>query len=85
MSVDPYSDVAQWLDLDPRAEAMMRHPAGKAIPASQEVQDQQACTLASTNWQQPEPPMRPRWYDGTLNVAGIVAVVFLATLIGGDT
>ena len=82
MNIDPYTDMAQWLDLDARADAMMRHPAGKA---RDERDDQQACTLASTNWQQPEPPMRPRWYDGICNIVGIVAVVFLATLIGGDT
>lgn len=52
MSIDPYTDVAQWLDMDARAEMMMRHPAGKGL-VSHEGQDHlgaEACEVASTNW-----------------------------------
>ena len=54
MSVDPFSDVAAWLDMGPEQEARLRHPAGKGIAASVEVEqarmDAEACVLGSSNW-----------------------------------
>lgn len=38
MSVDPFSDMAAWLDMGPEGEARLRHPAGKGIAASVEVE-----------------------------------------------
>lgn len=29
MSIDPYRDMAEWLDMTPAEEARLRHPAGK--------------------------------------------------------
>ena len=54
MSVDPFSDMAAWLDMGPEEEARLRHPAGKGIAASVEVEqarmDDEACEVGSSNW-----------------------------------
>ena len=52
MSIDPYTDVARWLDMDARAESKLRHPAGKGMSESAEVrqarQDAEAVALANS-------------------------------------
>ena len=50
--LDPYTDVARWLDMDARAESKLRHPAGKGIRESDEVaqsrMDDEAVALANS-------------------------------------
>ena len=51
MSIDPYTDVARWLDMDARAESMLRHPAGKRLESAevrQARQDDEAIRLANS-------------------------------------
>lgn len=54
MSVDPFTDMAAWLDMGPEQEERLRHPAGKGIAASVEVEqarmDDEACEVGSSNW-----------------------------------
>ncbi|KAA0916433.1 hypothetical protein [Dietzia sp. ANT_WB102] len=73
MSIDPYTDMARWLDMDARAEAMLRHPAGKGLVSAdvQAAMDDEACRLASSNWN----PVS--FWRQVGNVIGIVAVFVL--------
>lgn len=84
MSLDPYTDMAQWLDMDARTEAIMRHPAGKALMSADEAQarmDAEACALGSANWQQPAPaPRRRRWLEVAAPAATTVALVTYTVL-----
>ena len=76
MSIDPYSDVARWLDMDARAESMLRHPAGKRLESAevaQARQDDEAVALANSG----QPRQCPEWAA----VAGLV--VFGWLLLGG--
>ena len=85
MSADAYADVAAWLDMDARAEAMMRHPAGKGLVSRevQERQDQQACALGSTNWQPaPEPEPAPTVSEYVRNVGGLIVAFALIANTG---
>jgi len=87
MSVDPFTDVAQWLDLDPRTEAIMRHPAGKGLVSRevQDWQDQQACALGSSNHQpEPEPVPEPAPTVGEYvrHVGGLIVALVLVANTG---
>ena len=75
--LDPYTDVARWLDMDARAESKLRHPAGKGISESSEVrqarQDDEAIRLANSG--------RPRRVPDWLCVVALI--VFGWLLLGG--
>lgn len=89
MNVDPYTDMAQWLDMDARTEAIMRHPAGKALMSDDEAQasmDDQACRVGSLNWRINEKHHelstgpRRRWLEVALPALTTVSVVVFLTL-----
>lgn len=73
MSVDPYRDMAQWLDMTPAEEARLWHPAGKGIRESDEVAQErmnaEACELGSSNSQHPKPSTR---WQNIRNITGII-------------
>ena len=91
MTADPYADMAQWLDMDARTEAIMRHPAGKALMSDDEAQarmDAEACRVGSLNWRineahhrwstRPRQRARRRWLEVALPALTTVSVgVFL--------
>ena len=83
MSVDPYTDVAQWLDMDARTEAIMRHPAGKALMSDDETQarqDAEACAVASANWRQAPAVPRRRILEVLMPALTLIAVLTLLFL-----
>lgn len=76
MNVDPYTDMAQWLDMDARTEAMMRHPAGKNLMSDDERQarqDGEAIQLANSGRAEAA-PRRRRWLE-------IVAPAFVSVTV----
>lgn len=88
MTADPFTDVAQWLDLDPHTESMMRHPAGKGLTSRevQDWQDQQACALGSSNHQpaepEPAPEPAPTVAEHVRHVGGLIAMFALVANTG---
>ena len=84
MSIDPYTDVARWLDMDARAESMLRHPAGTGLESPEVAQarmDAEAVALANSG----QPRRVPDWLCvaalmvfGWLLLVGVSAAAALA-------
>lgn len=87
MSIDPYRDMATWLDMTPAEEARLRHPAGKSIRESAEVAEErmnrEACALGSSNATPRPAPVHPVVEVARAVVAGLTVYgVIFATLTG---